>query len=101
MEINIVKEYKRFIYNYDFNRDLSLRTDKPPLARWAYGACEEWVRDFEELFKIWLEKDFTGPCIDEKGVKILMKRTKEDLPIIKQKLRTKFSDNRVLMEELK
>jgi len=103
MKIDIVKEYKRFIDNYDFNRDLSLRrTKKPHLARWAYGACEEWIKDFENSFNIWLKKDFTGSSIDERKKSFYIKaieEKKEELPVIKQKLRTKFSYNKILMEK--
>jgi len=104
MEIDIVREYERFIDNYDFNRDLSLRrTEKPHLARWAYGACEEWIKDFENSFKIWLENEFKGFTEEIKKEELYsnaIKEKKEDLPNIRQTLRNKFSDNKILMREL-
>jgi len=44
--IDIKKEVERFKVNWEFNHNLTLRAEMP-LARWAYGACKEWVSDFE------------------------------------------------------
>lgn len=81
MEINIKKERQRFIENYDFNRELALRTEKPHLARWAYGACKEWIKDFQEsVFKTETMDVYTD----------IIKDKKQDLQNLKQELRTKI-----------
>lgn len=92
MKINIVKEYQRFVENYDFNESLSLRTEKPHLARWAYGACEEWIKDFEASVVATETMDLHKHIIE--GRTNILER-------LKQKLKTKFSNNKVLMEMLK
>lgn len=92
MNIDIKQEYERFIDNYNFNKRLSLRTEKPHLARWAYGACEEWIKDFEGSVK----KTNTAATYS-----VIINDKKQELQNLKEKLRTKFSDNKILMEILK
>jgi len=104
MKVDIEKEYEKFIDNYDFNRDLSLRrTEKPHFARWAYGACKEWINDFEGSFKTWLENDFIESVDDEKRdlYAEIIRGKKEDLPVIKQRLKEKFNDDKILMRMLR
>lgn len=89
---DIQKEYLRFVNNYDFNKNLSLETEKPHLARWAYGACEEWIKDFENTS----QKNHTnGEFV------VILEDKKAELVELKQDLRKKFRDNKTMMEMLK
>lgn len=92
MKIDIDREYKRFIENYDFNRDLSLTTEKPHLARWAYGACEEWIKDFQGSVSKTATIDVYGDIIGDQKV---------DLLNLKLRLRRKFNANKILVEMLR
>ena len=92
MNIDIGREYERFVENFDFNENLTLRTEKPHLARWAYGACEEWIKDFQgnvvKTHTIYLYFNILG-------------KKRDALQKLKQELKTKFSDNEILMGMLK
>ena len=91
MKIDIEGEYERFISNYRFNARITWETDKPHLARWAYGACNEWIRDFAEIItkeKLWVH----WTIIEDK---------RTHLNELKQQIRTKFPDNIPVQELLK
>ena len=92
METDIRREYERFVDNYDFNRDLSLTTEKPHLARWACGACEEWIKDFQGSVLKTETMDVYDYIIEDQ---------KLDLSNLKLRLRKKFKANKILMNMLK
>ena len=46
--MKIENEFQRFVDSYEHNYSLSLRAELP-LARWAYGACKEWIKDFKNI----------------------------------------------------
>lgn len=105
MEIDIEKEYERFIDNYEFNKQLFLKTEKPHLARWAYGACEQWIKSFVECYIKWINGGFDGFSPEQiknrDACREIIKEKRKELPILKQELRDKFKDNEILMERLK
>lgn len=92
METYIDREFERFIENFSFNECLALNTEKPHLARWAYGACEEWIKDFESE----ISKTETGLIYND----VVEGMRKNNLERLKQTLRTKFSDNKILIRML-
>jgi len=82
----------KFIDNYDFNRTLAALTNKPHLARWAYGACKAWIENFEgSVIKTNTMSTYSGIIEDKKNNLVEM---------LKLKLRTKLSNNKILMGEL-
>ncbi len=92
MKIDIKKEYERFIDNYESSKRSSLETEKPHLARWAYGACEEWIKDFEGSVSKTNTADTYMAIIKDK---------KQELQNLKITLRKKFENDKILMEMLK
>jgi len=105
MNIDIEREYDKFIENFDFNEKLALMTDKSHLARWAYGACQEWIRDFTSSYMKWAVLDFDGFSTDQidnrNTYRKAIREKINELPGIKQELKTKFNNNEILMEMLK
>jgi len=83
MNINIDREYQKFEKNYLFNKRLALGTKKPHLARWAYGACREWIKDFEKsVLELKTKRIYTSAISTRKF----------DLSNLKEELKQRFSD---------